>query len=250
MTAQPLGTKMPELRNWFQFLFLLIGLMLVARPVLAEDVPVPAALQPDLRVASIDPQLISSYAPGQFKLGDSIDPMRPESWLTRKKPALNANTLASYVRTSYKPTSERIEQAQEERLCLAQAIYHEARGEPEAGQWAVAEVILNRVASSRYPSSVCGVVFQNASRRNACQFSFACDGRSDMGGKGNRIVRESWVKANLIAMSAYQRFQQGKTLDVLPDTALYYHTPNVTPKWSQVYRRVAAIGDHIFYSPN
>ncbi len=250
MRAQPLGNEMPELRNWFQVLFVLIALAILAQPVLAEDVPVPAAPNPALRVASVDPQMISGYAPGHFRLTDAVDPMRPESWLTLKKPALNADMLASYVKTSYKPTDERIDEAQKERLCLAQAVYHEARGEPEAGQWAVAEVILNRVASSRYPSSVCGVVFQNASRHNACQFSFACDGRSDMGGKGNRIVRESWVKANLIAMAAYQRFQKGKTIDVLPDTALYYHTPSVSPKWSQVYRRVAAIGDHIFYAPN
>ena len=62
--------------------------------------------------------------------------------------------------------------------CLAQAIYFEARSEPEAGQAAVAQVVLNRVSSGLYPTSVCGVVFQNAQRYKACQFSFACEGRS------------------------------------------------------------------------
>jgi hypothetical protein len=63
--------------------------------------------------------------------------------------------------------------------CLATAMYFEARGEPEEGQLAVGQVILNRVAHDRYPNTVCGVVYQNANRKNACQFSFACDGVPD-----------------------------------------------------------------------
>ena len=65
-----------------------------------------------------------------------------------------------------------------EKRCLAEAIYFEARGESEEGQAAVAQVVLNRVSSGLYPASICGVVYQNRQRRNACQFSFACDGRS------------------------------------------------------------------------
>src|SRR5690606_9256257 len=63
-----------------------------------------------------------------------------------------------------------------ERWCLATAIYFEARGESYRGQVAVAQVVLNRVKDHRYPDTICGVVFQNQNRRNACQFSFACDG--------------------------------------------------------------------------
>ncbi|MGI9415449.1 MAG: cell wall hydrolase, partial [Hyphomicrobiales bacterium] len=63
--------------------------------------------------------------------------------------------------------------------CLAVAIYYEARAESELGQIAVAQVILNRVESRAYPSSICGVVYQNAHMRNRCQFSFTCDGRPD-----------------------------------------------------------------------
>ena len=65
-----------------------------------------------------------------------------------------------------------------EKLCLAQAIYFEARSEPPAGQAAVAQVILNRMTSGLYPATICGVVFQNRSRTHACQFSFACEGKS------------------------------------------------------------------------
>ena len=69
--------------------------------------------------------------------------------------------------------------------CLATAIYFEARGEPEHGQIAVAQVVLNRLKNPTYPNTICGVVYQNKTHRNRCQFSFACDGRperiTDMG---------------------------------------------------------------------
>ena len=64
--------------------------------------------------------------------------------------------------------------------CLAEGIYFEARGEPEEGQAAVAQVILNRVRNPAYPKTICGVVYQNKRHRNRCQFSFACDGRSEV----------------------------------------------------------------------
>ena len=81
--------------------------------------------------------------------------------------------------------------------CLASAIYFEARNEPVRGQIAVAQVVLNRVFSPYYPGDVCGVVYQNAHRRLACQFTFACDGIPD-------IVREKgpWSRAQKIAKQA------------------------------------------------
>src|SRR5581483_7347876 len=80
------------------------------------------------------------------------------------------------------------------RKCLAEAVYFEARGEPVRGQMAVAQVVLNRVFSGKYPNSVCGVVFQNANRHLACQFTFACDGIAD-------VIREPdmWERAKVIA---------------------------------------------------
>jgi spore germination cell wall hydrolase CwlJ-like protein len=65
-----------------------------------------------------------------------------------------------------------------EQRCLAEAVYFEARSEPEAGQAAVAQVVLNRVRSGLYPTSVCGVVYQNRHRHLACQFTFACEGKA------------------------------------------------------------------------
>lgn len=161
--------------------------------------------------------------------------------------ALTPQLLADYVATSFVPTKERKAVAADERTCLAQAVYHESRGEPEAGQWAVASVILNRVQSRRYPDSVCGVVFQNAHLRNRCQFSFACDGRSDDGGHGNIIDRESWVKSHVIALAAYEQFLEGASPAEGLETALYFHTTTVSPSWASAYVEVAAIGNHIFY---
>lgn len=159
---------------------------------------------------------------------------------------LTPDLVASYV-ADYQQTDERKELADAERYCLAQAIYHEARGEPETGQWAVASVILNRVNSSRYPNSVCDVVFQNAHLFNRCQFSFACNGRPVDGGGGNTIDRESWVKSHIIADTAYKNFLLGKKHEDGLTTAMHFHTTSVSPSWASAYVEVATIGAHIFY---
>ncbi len=161
---------------------------------------------------------------------------------------LTRQMLSDYVANSYVSTSLMLQQVSRERGCLALAIYHEARGEPEAGQRAVAAVILNRVSSTRYPASVCEVVYQNAQRLNSCQFSFACDGKPDDAGDGNRIVRESWVKANLVARTALARLQSGDLAEDLPASVLYYHSLAVSPSWARSMQRVAQIGEHVFYS--
>jgi hypothetical protein len=124
--------------------------------------------------------------------------------------------------------------------CLTEAIYFEARGEPVRGQIAVAQVIMNRVFSGKYPNNVCGVVYQNANRRMACQFSFACDGIPD------RINEPD----------AYERAKQiaGDTLDGkywLHDVgkATHYHARWVHPRWVREMQRLDRIGVHTFYRP-
>jgi spore germination cell wall hydrolase CwlJ-like protein len=119
--------------------------------------------------------------------------------------------------------------------CLATAIYFEARGETLAGQFAVAEVILNRVDSPRYPGSVCAVVGQ----RNAggCQFSYACDGRADaMRDPSARAVAERI--AGVMLAGAPRALTQGAT---------HFHTRAVRPGWAARFPRTAAIGAHLFY---
>lgn len=210
---------------------------------------------------TITPELLSNYVasraaatlqPTALGAAAELAATRPQFVPTvPRRPALTDDMVARYAETRYRPTADRVAAAARERLCLAQAIYHEARGEPEAGQWAVAQVILNRVQSSRYPQTICGVVFQNAnSGKRSCQFSFACDGKSDMGGEGNRLVRESWVKANLIAFAAFKQYQAGgDTPDALPSTALFYHAKRVNPNWADSFKLVATIGSHVFYAP-
>lgn len=140
---------------------------------------------------------------------------------------------------------------EEEAHCLAIGLYHEARGESELGQIAVAQVILNRVKSRKYPDSICGVVFENEHRANACQFSFACDGRSDK--------PEDWASYQamkkladdmLCAGSCHRQTDQQPLLARLPAAmrrASHYHTTAVRPGWSSRIRRVGRIGAHIFY---
>lgn len=169
-----------------------------------------------------------------------------ESVDVTSQPALSPAILSAYAEKSYVPTVKKVKLAEGEKLCLAQAIYHEARGESRDGQLAVANVIINRALSKRYPSSICGVVFQNADKgRYKCQFTFACDGRSDMGRE-----RTAWNRSIRLAETAFHEYQQGRRPGVVPNTALYYHTTAVAPKWSHTFRRVAAIGSHVFYAQN
>ena len=126
-----------------------------------------------------------------------------------------------------------------EKDCLARAIYFEARSEPEAGQIAVANVILNRVKSKNYPNTICGVVYDGAHRLNSCQFSFACDGKQD----APRGPKE-WSKAKKLA----SRAMAGDAYVRVVSTATHYHADYVNPSWSGSMKRLIKIGRHIFYN--
>lgn len=121
--------------------------------------------------------------------------------------------------------------------CLAEAIYFEARGESLAGQFAVAEVILNRVESPRYPDSICGVVRQGAHRPGACQFSYACDGRPEV-----IADQTAWDRAGKIAALMLDSAERPLT-----EGATHFHTAAVRPVWARIYEQTARIGAHLFY---
>ena len=111
-----------------------------------------------------------------------------------------------------------------ERKCLAEAVYFEARSEPEEGQAAVAQVVLNRATSGLYPPSICGVVYQNRSHYKACQFSFACEGKS------LRVTEpDSWRTAVRIA----DEVVGGKTYLSDVGGATHYHAKYVRPGWAR-----------------
>ena len=124
-------------------------------------------------------------------------------------------------------------------FCLAQNIYHEARGEPMEGKLAVGHVVLNRMADKRYPGLACSVIRQGGEkRRHRCQFSWWCDGRSDQA-RDRTAWQESLVLAYLIKAG------------VTPDPtggALWYHATYVEPSWAKRLNRHVQIGKHIFYT--
>jgi spore germination cell wall hydrolase CwlJ-like protein len=124
--------------------------------------------------------------------------------------------------------------------CLAEAVYFEARGEAALGQVAVAQVVLNRAFSGKYPGTVCGVVYQNSHRHLACQFTFACDGIRD-------VIREPdmWERARKIAAEMLD----GKLW--LPEVgkATHYHATYVHPGWVREMKKMHRLGVHIFYRP-
>lgn len=122
--------------------------------------------------------------------------------------------------------------------CLTSAIYYEAASEPEDGQRAVAQVVLNRVRSPLWPNSVCGVVYQGSERTDyRCQFTFSCDGSLA------RIPSlAGWARARRIALDALSGLVY-KPVGV----ATHYHTLAVRPAWSSSLQPVAVIGAHIFY---
>lgn len=115
--------------------------------------------------------------------------------------------------------------------CLRDAIYFEARGEGLKGQFAVAEVILNRLDSARYPHSICGVVKQS------CQFSYTCDGRSD---------RPTDAAAADIAGRIARVMIDGAPR-ALTMGATHFHSRMTRPGWAGKFPRTAAIGRHLFY---
>ncbi len=122
--------------------------------------------------------------------------------------------------------------------CLTSAIYYEAGNEPDDGQRAVAQVVLNRVRHPSYPHSVCGVVYQGTERGDIkCQFTFGCDGA--MARAPNRIA---WQRARRVAMAAL-----GGAVYAPVGLATHYHTLAVHPAWSSTLKPVAVIGAHIFY---
>ena len=121
--------------------------------------------------------------------------------------------------------------------CMTQAIYYEAASESDAGQRAVAQVVLNRLAHPAYPSTVCGVVFQGSERSTGCQFTFTCDGSlarqpsAFMWGRASRIARQALAGAVYAPVGL----------------ATHYHTLAVNPYWASSLDEVAVIGAHQFY---
>ena len=122
--------------------------------------------------------------------------------------------------------------------CLAEALYFEARGETVKGHFAVAEVILNRVDSKKFPDTVCAVVNQGTGRKYACQFTYTCDGYAEVINEPKAYERVA--KVARIMLDGGDR--------TLTDGATFYHTKAVRPRWASSFNHTATIGVHKFYS--
>ncbi|MGL4727117.1 MAG: cell wall hydrolase [Bosea sp. (in: a-proteobacteria)] len=150
------------------------------------------------------------------------------------------------ARKSVTPSTERpnytaliaADKMDREKKCLAEAVYFEARSEPEEGQAAVAQVVLNRVKSGIYPDNVCGVVYQNRHRYLSCQFTFACEGRA-------LTIREpeAWTAAVRIANDVLE----GRSYLADVGSSTHYHANYVRPWWARRLTRMDTIGRHVFY---
>jgi hypothetical protein len=121
--------------------------------------------------------------------------------------------------------------------CLAQAIWYEAASETEAGQRAVAQVVLNRVAHPSWPASVCGVVYQGSERRTGCQFTFTCDGSLARRPRGAGWARAQRLASEALSGSVYAPVGH----------ATHYHTLWVNPYWAGTLDHIGTIGAHRFY---
>lgn len=123
-------------------------------------------------------------------------------------------------------------------ICMAAAMYFEARGEPILGELAVGQVIMTRVNSPRWPNDVCSVVKQGGTRHDKCNFSFYCDGRSD-----RPRDQEAWQRAKALAETLL-------TKPYLYDPshgADHYHNDSVNPYWASGFKFTVKIGHHLFF---
>lgn len=118
----------------------------------------------------------------------------------------------------------------EELRCLATGVYFESKGEPLAGQLAVADVILNRSQSGRFPGSVCSVLTQRG------QFSFVRGGKLPSVNQGSK----AWKTAVAVA-----RVAQAEAWESPTDGALFFHARYVSPRWR--LSKVGSVGNHVFY---
>ena len=150
---------------------------------------------------------------------------------------------------TYRTYESVMENRKKQLTCLATNIYFEARNEPFAGQFAVALVTLNRVNDTAFPNTICDVVYQGIHtsdgfpKRDSCQFSWYCDGLSDE--VHNERAWEVVQKTATLAMLKYSKMK-AEGLDYT-EGSRFYHTYEISPRWSRTYPKVGRIGDHIFY---
>lgn len=184
----------------------------------------------DHSVATMDAALMVSSSPLPTTPAPAADFASPEAEHAEPVAPLKTEARAASLSELVEEHAD-VETDDSEHDCLASAVYFEAKGEPLEGQLAVAEVVLNRAASGKYPESVCGVVTQRS------QFSFVRGGRIPTAPKASA----AWRKAVAIAHIAAEDLAESRSAD-----AMSFHARRVSPRWRGM-ERVATIGNHIFY---
>jgi spore germination cell wall hydrolase CwlJ-like protein len=205
----------------------------------ADAEPLPSR-DPDIKQSA----LVSPDSPDFNFMTPSATPVAPEAKSKDAGESVAAKGEVTGPKQRPKTPAEKLgldaKQRAKSEKCLAEAVYFESRGEPKRGQIAVAQVVMNRVFSGFYPNNVCGTVYQNANRKLACQFTFACDGIPD-------VVTEPdmWKQAKEIAHDMLD----GKLW--LPEIghSTHYHAYWVHPAWVREMRKLYKIGVHSFYRP-
>jgi hypothetical protein len=187
---------------------------------------------PRMSIAAIEPALTSDALTAIDSITGGFDGPLPLAASTQLAYARDVAPATDFAALPSATMSEK------ELWCLTSAIYFESRGETYRGQVAVAQVVMNRTKHRLYPGTICGVVFQNQNQRNACQFSFACDGIPE-----TVTDRKSWAQADEIAKGVVD----GTLYLAEVNNATHYHASYVYPNWAPRMTKVSKIGLHVFY---
>ncbi len=174
--------------------------------------------------ATVEPEELVPETPITFIAEEVVQPLPAKPAAPVVTEAGSLGELVGMIDTG--------EALSEEMRCLAGAVYFEARGEPLAGQLAVAQVIINRTEHGRFPRSYCSVVAQPK------QFSFMRGSRMP----AIRTGSAAWTRAVAIARIAHQGMWESEAGD-----AVFFHARYVRPGWSQRKTKLAQIDTHIFY---
>jgi spore germination cell wall hydrolase CwlJ-like protein len=235
--GEPLFEATPEISVLFR---LNVGIMPAAKPFEADDggpmIGAFSGLAEPVATASAPTESAPTPAPSR----DTIIIASVAAPAAAPPPAQSAVKVALPPARAIAPRSPLVGTvtSEKEMKCLTEAIYFEARSEPERGQAGVAQVVLNRARSGVYPSTVCGVVYQNRHRYLACQFTFACEGKS------LRITEPgAWSTASRIARDV----AEGRTYLPGVGNATHYHANYVRPWWVRHMDKREKVGKHVFY---
>ncbi|MEO9599698.1 cell wall hydrolase [Parasphingorhabdus sp.] len=233
--TQPLFFEKLTIRERVLAAFFLIALILIPVSMLQSSVDAPQFNPSDPGLQSVE-RAEENFAGSAFYFIDAGPLVPPGTESSDEGGNRDLMSPAHYIpQTAFRGSAIDNSRALH---CLTQAIYYEAGMEPDAGQRAVAQVILNRVRHPSYPNTVCGVIYQGSERAAGCQFTYTCDGSLR-----RKAARFHWDRAKTVAAAALS----GKSYTTI-GTATHYHASYVYPRWAPSLRFLGTIGAHRFYS--